>query len=67
MLQIGKHIRAARLEKGLSQKELANAAGISENALWEHETNRSDPRLETAVLLADALGITLDELIGRKL
>lgn len=66
MLLIGKNIKAARRAKGMTQSQLAAAAGICEKMIWEYETGRVNPQLETAALLAGALGITLDEMIKRK-
>lgn len=66
MLLIGKNIKAARRAKGMTQSQLAAAAGTCEKMIWEYETDRVNPQLETAALLAGALGITLDEMIKRK-
>jgi transcriptional regulator with XRE-family HTH domain len=62
---------AARLQKlrkaaGLSQSQLARAAGVPVATLQGWERARRMPRLEAAIKLADALGITLDELAGRR-
>jgi transcriptional regulator with XRE-family HTH domain len=62
---------AARLQRlreaaGLSQSQLAKQAGVPVGTLQGWEQARRLPRLEAAVRLADALGITLDELVGRE-
>lgn len=46
----------ARLAKGLSTKDLAEAVG---------ERGEQDPRLDVAARLAHALGITIEQLAGR--
>ena len=40
-LEIGYAIKDARLELGLTQAQLAGAAGISERCLWSLELGRS--------------------------
>jgi transcriptional regulator with XRE-family HTH domain len=61
-------IRLQRLREaaGLSQSQLARRAGVPVGTLQGWEQARRLPRLEAAVRLADALGISLDELVGRK-
>jgi transcriptional regulator with XRE-family HTH domain len=63
---------ASRLQRlreaaGFSQSQLARAAGVPVTTLQGWEQARRLPRLQAAILLADALNITLDELVGRKL
>ena len=64
MKTLGDHMRAAREAAGLSTYALADMAGISQHALWMLEVGRNKPRVETAILLADVLGISIDEYIG---
>jgi len=63
---MGKRIKRLRLGLGLSQSQLARKAGVATVTLqaWEH--GRRTPLLSAAVLLADALEVSLDELAGRK-
>lgn len=51
-----------RREQGLTQRELAARAGITQVALSHLETRRAQPRLTTARALAAALGVSVDEL-----
>jgi transcriptional regulator with XRE-family HTH domain len=46
---------------------LARLAGVPLSTLRDWEHGRRYMRLESAMRLADALGLTLDELAGRKL
>jgi transcriptional regulator with XRE-family HTH domain len=64
--QMGERLQKLRLAKGLSQSQLAKAAGIPAGTLksWEH--GRRTMLFDAAVKLADALDVSLDELAGRK-
>lgn len=61
---MGGRIKSARQAKGLSQKELAAAAGLSISALQGIEKGNENVRLEAVARLADALGISLDTLVN---
>lgn len=62
----GEHIRAAREAAGMTIVQLAEMADITWHSLWMIEAGRNKPRLTTAILLADALEISIDELVGHK-
>lgn len=55
------NIKEIRAEKGMTVQQLADAAGISKRTL-EDILRRGDCLVSNAVKLADALGVTLDEL-----
>ncbi len=59
-------MKAARLEAGLSIKELTEKAQLGENTLSNWENGSRLPRIDSAVLVADVLGISVDEYIGHK-
>lgn len=50
-----------RLEKGWSQKRLADELGTSQSYIARLETGRSDPQMSTVRRICLALGISLDE------
>ena len=52
-----KNIRERREQLGISQKELADAAGIAQSTLCDIEQGRSNPSLEVAVKIAKALKV----------
>lgn len=58
-------LRALRITRIGSQEALARAAGVSRGAVQGWEAGRRTPRLDVAISVADALGVTLDELAGR--
>jgi HTH-type transcriptional regulator / antitoxin HipB len=58
--QVGRRIREARAAQGLSQHELALAAGISPRALSYIELGDISPRLETVQRILSVLGMTIE-------
>jgi len=63
---MGVRLKKLREERGLSQAQLAQLAGIPKGSLLQWEYGKRTPLLDAAVKLADALAITLDELAGRE-
>jgi len=62
-----KNLVTLRKQKGWSQEKLAQEAGISYNTLIKLERNGiKNPKIETVIKLADALSVSLDELVGRE-
>lgn len=55
-----------RKRKGLSQEELANALGISRQAVSKWERAEAGPDVDNAILLSRLYNISLDELFGNK-
>jgi transcriptional regulator with XRE-family HTH domain len=53
-----------RTEQGLTRKALAEKAGMERQAVQNWELRLSEPRLESAMLIAKALGVSLDWLVG---
>ncbi|WP_431969826.1 helix-turn-helix domain-containing protein [Nocardia sp. bgisy134] len=62
--RIGSVLRQARLERGLSLRGLAAAAGISASQLSQIETGKSQPSVSTLYALVTHLDVSLDELLG---
>jgi transcriptional regulator with XRE-family HTH domain len=61
-LKAGTVIKALRQERGLTQRQLAERARISLEAVWTIENGRKHPRRSTIELLAEALGVDRGEL-----
>ncbi len=55
-----------RKTQGLSQEALAEKIGVSRQAVSKWETDEAFPDLQKAVLLSDALGVSLDDLCGKE-
>jgi putative molybdopterin biosynthesis protein len=54
----------ARQTRGFSQQQLAGMAGVSRQAVSAVESGHSDPSLRVALALAQALGMSVEELFG---
>lgn len=57
-------LRLTRLARGLSQGDLARAAGITRQAISGIESGRWSPSLDVALSVAKALDSTVEELFG---
>lgn len=58
-------LKELRAERGLSVPKLVELSGVPRRTIQDLES-RGDGRISTAVKLADALGVTLDELCRGK-
>ncbi len=56
-------VQEFREAQGLSKRELAKRAGITERTLFSLERGTHEPNVTTARKLAIALGVTFDELV----
>ena len=64
---LNKNLKQFRKKMGLSQEKLARTADITYTTLTKLESGKNaNPTLKTIIRIADALGISLDELAGRK-
>ena len=63
---ICKSIKENRLERNITQMELANAIGVTHSAIsfWENGVNI--PNVVDCWKMADYMKISIDELIGRE-
>ena len=62
--KIGKNIRKYRKKIGISQDVLSKRANLAFHTIAKIETGSTpDPRIETVKKIADALGVTIDNLI----
>lgn len=59
------NLKEIRKAKGMTQAQLAKAAKIHRITIAKYEAGRVDPTLDSAEKLASALGVTVDELIGK--
>jgi transcriptional regulator with XRE-family HTH domain len=64
--RFGANVRRLRLagEGACSQEALAERARLHRTEISKIELGDVEPRLSTLVILADALGVTLDEMVA---
>jgi transcriptional regulator with XRE-family HTH domain len=60
---VGRNVRRARIEKGLTQEELAERAGTSQFYVSSLEAGRRNPTVVTVATLAQALGVDYLDLL----
>ncbi len=60
---IGNRIRVLRKEKGLSQERLSEISGLHPTSLSNIERGKVDSAVSNYISLAQALGVTLAELV----
>lgn len=64
ILNIAKNIKKYRNRKGISQDRLSKIAGITLHAVAKIELGiTSDPRIKTVNKIANALDVTVDDLL----
>lgn len=62
---VGSRIAAVRSQKGLSREALANSIGVRYNAVADWEKGVRLPKLESLLLLTQALALhSVEELLG---
>lgn len=66
MNDYGKNIKEARKKAGLTQKKLADVSGVAKITIQQYEAGKRQPRLEQLGMLAEAMHINIDELLGIK-
>ena len=65
-MDLGAKIKSIRKEQKLTQKELANKAGIAAITLQQYERGVREPKLEQMQKLASALGVSFGELFAQE-
>lgn len=59
------NLKEIRLEKGLTQKAVADYIGCSPVVYSRYETGDREPSIDMLIKIADCFNVTLDEIIGR--
>ncbi|MGW6395396.1 helix-turn-helix transcriptional regulator [Streptomyces sp. NPDC055103] len=60
---LGDRLRELRTAAGLSQDQLADRIGMERRSVQRYERGERDPRFTELLLIADALGIPVEELV----
>lgn len=63
----GDVIKKRRLEKGISQKELAERLGLSPQNIAQWETGKRNPKIQTLEKIAAALEIPITDLLPEQM
>lgn len=58
-------LKRCRKFKKATQKQAADAAGVSESMYQFYEYGRNEPTASVLIALADFFGVSLDYLVGR--
>ena len=66
MQTLGDRIKAYRISIKMTQMDFAARLGITGSSVSAYENGTRLPSYEVLVKIADALGVTTDELLGRK-
>ena len=66
MQTLGERIREYRISIKMTQTDFATRLGITGASVSAYENGTRLPSYEVLVKIADALGVTTDELLGRK-
>lgn len=59
-----KNLKALREVAGVSQKQLAEAIGVSQQSINKYENHNIEPDVETLIRIADFFNTSVDYLIG---
>lgn len=65
-LTIGRRVNLARKKRKMEWATLAELSGVTKTAMGNWRDGYNNPNITTLIRVADALGVSLDELCGRK-
>lgn len=63
LIELGARIRAVRLNKGLTQAELADRCACNRNYISMLERGERNPSYKSLVMIAKGLGVKLQKLV----
>lgn len=61
--KLGNNLKRIRTEKNISQGDIARELGVSRGFVSNLENGKTNPTLATISRVADALGVSADELL----
>ncbi|CAM4142839.1 transcriptional regulator [Bacillus wiedmannii] len=62
-MSLGQQLKRLRESKGFSQEDVAKKIGVTRQAVYKWENDKSCPDIENLILLSEMYNVTLDELI----
>lgn len=63
-MDVGLKIKELRVEKRMTQKDLADEMGLVVATISSYETNNSQPNIEKLIHLSKLFGVSIDEIVG---
>ena len=66
MESFGERLKELRLEKTISQVDLAKEIGVGKSIISLWEKNECEPTLSKLIALSDYFGVTIDYLAGKE-
>ena len=63
-MKFSKRLKELRIEKGISQMDLAKATGISQSAIAKWELGKTEPTASALIKLSEFFGETVQYLLG---
>lgn len=66
MLNVGETIKELRKKKGLNQDQLAEMANLNRVTIAKYESGKIEPGAQALARIADALEVSVDEIMGRE-
>lgn len=66
-MYLAQNIKYLREYKGELQKDIADLLGVSISTMSKYESGDCEPDIEKLIMLADLVGITVDDLIRKEL
>lgn len=64
MKEVKLNLKRIRINKNMTQVELSDKTGITQQNISAYEQGKNIPLLDSAAKIADALGVTLDDLVS---
>ncbi len=64
--RIGSAIKSARDARSVTQKQLADAVGVSQGQISKYEAGTDLPGIDGLISIASTLGVSLDVIVGNK-
>ena len=55
-------LKAARVNRGLSVKEVADSVGVTEDTIYRYESGKSSPKISVVVKMVDLYGVTISDI-----
>lgn len=66
IIDTGERIRALRQQRNLNQEQLAELANLNRVTIAKYESGRVEPGAQALARIADAMDVTVDEILGRQ-